>query len=205
MRKFCLLLGKFLAVLFPETLYKSLKGCWKYLRTGYYSRQLKSKGVGYSFASGSCIIGSEFISIGDKVEIGERSVISAWHREKNTPCPSLILESGVIIGDDCHITASNSVIIKDHVLLGKKVTITDNAHGDISIDSLQIYPSRRPLISKGPVVIGSRVWIGDKATILPGVTIGEGTIIGANSVVTKDVPSYSVAVGVPAIIVKTLK
>lgn len=205
MRKFCYLIGKVLAVLFPETLYDSLLGCRKYIRTGYYSRKLKSKGIGYSFASGSCLIGAEFISIGDSVEVGKRTVVSAWHRDGNAQLPSLIIETGVIIGDDCHITASNNVVIKDHVLLGKKVTITDNAHGDINLDIMQTSPSRRPLVSKGPVVIGSRVWIGDKATVLPGVTIGEGSIIGANAVVTKDVPAFSVAVGIPAVVVRSFK
>lgn len=205
MRKFCYLIGKFLAVLFPETIYKSLIGCRKYIRTGYYSRKLKAKGVGFSFSPDSCIIGPEYITMGDRVEVGKRTVISAWHRESDTPNPSLVLEEGVIIGDDCHITASNSIVIKKHVLLGKKVTITDNAHGDINLDSMLVNPSSRPLVSKGPVVIGSRVWIGDKATVLPGVTIGEGSIIGANAVVTKDVPAFSVAVGIPAVVVKCLK
>lgn len=56
--------------------------------------------------------------------------------------------------------------------------------------------------SKGPVIIGSNVWFGDKATILPNVTIGDGAVIAANSVVTKDVPAYSVVAGNPAKIIK---
>ena len=204
MRKFCYLIGEILSFIFPESFHEAFVGCKKYIRTGYYSRRLTSKGKNYSFASDSCIIGSEFITIGDNVEIGKRTVISAWHREKDSPIPSLIIESGVIIGEDCHITASNNVVIKDHVLLGKKVTITDNSHGEIDLYSMQVNPSSRPLLSKGAVVIGSRVWIGDKATVLPGVAIGEGSIIGANAVVTNDVPAFSVAVGVPAVVVKTL-
>jgi acetyltransferase-like isoleucine patch superfamily enzyme len=66
-------------------------------------------------------------------------------------------------------------------------------------------PNYRELFSKGAVYIGKNVWIGDKASIMPGVTIGEGCIVGANTVVTKDVPPYSVVVGSPAKIVKTLK
>jgi acetyltransferase-like isoleucine patch superfamily enzyme len=58
------------------------------------------------------------------------------------------------------------------------------------------------LHTKGAITIGNNVWIGDKATILDGVTIGEGAVIAANSVVTKDVPPYCVAAGVPAIIIK---
>lgn len=61
------------------------------------------------------------------------------------------------------------------------------------------------MYSKGDVSIGKNVWIGEKATILPGVTIGEGSIIGANSVVTKNIPPYSIACGIPAKVIKKLK
>ena len=55
------------------------------------------------------------------------------------------------------------------------------------------------------VVIGSNVWIGANAIVLPGVTIGKGSVIGAGIVVTKDIPPYSVAVGVPAKVIKSRK
>jgi acetyltransferase-like isoleucine patch superfamily enzyme len=52
------------------------------------------------------------------------------------------------------------------------------------------------------VIIGSNSWIGENVCILKGVVIGEGAIIGANSVVTKDIPAFSIAVGAPAIVIK---
>jgi acetyltransferase-like isoleucine patch superfamily enzyme len=58
---------------------------------------------------------------------------------------------------------------------------------------------------KGNIVIGDNVWIASRATILKGVTIGEGSVIAAGSVVTKDVPPYCVAAGVPAKVIKRLK
>lgn len=93
-------------------------------------------------------------------------------------------------------------MIGNEVLTGKWVTITDNSHGETDKESLCVAPNKRSVINKGPVIIHDKVWIGDKATILPGVTIGEGAVVGANAVVTKDVPPYSVAAGVPAKIVK---
>lgn len=57
-------------------------------------------------------------------------------------------------------------------------------------------------IDKGPIIIGNDVWIGTSAIVLPGVTIGDGAQIGAGAVVTKDIPPYAVAVGVPAIVKK---
>ncbi len=55
---------------------------------------------------------------------------------------------------------------------------------------------------KGPIIIGNNVWIGDNVIILSGVKIGDGAVIGAGAVVTKDIPPYAVAVGVPAKVIK---
>lgn len=85
------------------------------------------------------------------------------------------------------------------------MTITDNGHGDTDYETLQQVPINRRLHSKGDVTIGNNVWIGDKATILPAVTIGDGAVIAANSVVTKDVPAYSVVAGNPAKVIKQVK
>lgn len=56
--------------------------------------------------------------------------------------------------------------------------------------------------SKGDIIVGNDVWIAHGVKILSGVTIGDGAIIGANSVVTKDIPPYAIAVGSPAKVVK---
>ena len=86
--------------------------------------------------------------------------------------------------------------------MGRWVTILDNSHGETGYKSLIITPHERQLYSKGKIIIEDNVWIGDKVTILSGVKIGIGSIIGANSVVTKDIPPYSIAAGVPSKIIK---
>ena len=117
-------------------------------------------------------------------------------------------EPKLSIGNNCsfgaynHITCANRVTIGDSLLTGKWVTITDNSHGETDKVTLGMRPQKRPITSKGPVVIGNNVGIGDKATILPGVTIGDGAVIAANAVVTKDVPAYSVVGGNPAKVIK---
>ena len=58
---------------------------------------------------------------------------------------------------------------------------------------------------KGNTVIGNDVWIGRESIIMPGVTIGQGAIIGSGSVVTKDIPDWTIAVGSPAKVIKELK
>jgi acetyltransferase-like isoleucine patch superfamily enzyme len=78
------------------------------------------------------------------------------------------------------------------------VYITDQNHGYTDLSrpiSQQSQPER-------PVVIGNGSWLGHGSIVLPGVTIGEHVVIGANSVVTRDIPSFSVAVGSPAKVVR---
>lgn len=153
-------------------------------------------------------------SIGKNTMFGEGLYLDAWDsyycennlvdKNKIVPLKKQILNSEIIIGECCafgaynHITCANKIIIGNNLLTGKWVTITDNSHGDTNKNTLKINPIHRPLYSKGAVIIGNNVWIGDKVTILPNVRIGDGAVIAANSVVTKDVPSYSVVGGIPA-------
>ena len=148
--------------------------------------------------------GAQYITIGNNSHIGVQAELTAWDKFGcDIFTPSIKIGDNVSIGSYCHITAINSIVIGNGVLTGRWVTITDNSHGDTDSDSLNTSPVKRPLKSKGPVIIEDNVWIGDKATILPGVTIGKGSVIGTNAVVTKDVPPYSIAVGNPIRIINS--
>lgn len=163
----------------------------------------KSSNIG----KGCFLLGSNYITIGDQSYIAKHSVITAWdsyHYSQQKFIPKIIIGNNVNIGEYCHITAINKITIGDGVLTGRWVTISDNSHGAFIDDELIMKPIMRPLYSKGEVVIGNNVWIGDKATILPGVHIGEGAIVAANTVVTKDVPPYSLVAGNPGRIIKQL-
>lgn len=118
---------------------------------------------------------------------------------------TLSIGENVRIGDNVHIVAQQSVSIGDNCLFASKIFISDTDHGELKgteeHTSPLVPPSSRPLVSR-PVTIGKNVWIGENAVILSGVSIGDGCIIGANSVVNNDIPSYSIAAGVPARIIK---
>lgn len=110
----------------------------------------------------------------------------------------------VQINDYVHIGAVGSITIGNNVLMASKIYISDHNHGtydDLISDHPMSIPIDRKAICK-PVVIGDNVWLGESVCILPGVTIGKGCVIGALSVVTKSIPPYSIAVGVPAKVVK---
>lgn len=113
----------------------------------------------------------------------------------------LFIGKNVQINDYVHITAINNVSIGNNVLMASKIYISDCLHGSYAGDendsNPNIVPSNRPLFSK-PVVIEDNVWLGEFVSVLPGVTIGKGTIVGANSVVSKSLPEYVIAVGIPA-------
>lgn len=116
--------------------------------------------------------------------------------------PNIIIGENVSIERDCHISGINSIKIGNNVLIGSRVYISDHSHGNNGCSSTINPPARRPLYSKGKVIINDNVWIGEGAVILPGVEIGVNSIIGANAVVTKSIPANCVAAGVPAIVIR---
>ena len=103
--------------------------------------------------------------------------------------------SGIGIGAKIYGTC----IIGDDVMMGSDVTIITREHRTERTD---IPMREQGFEDEQPVVIGNDVWLGDRVTILPGVTIGDGSIVGAGAVVTGDIPPYSVAVGVPARVIR---
>lgn len=111
---------------------------------------------------------------GRHTTIGRRVFINAGCRFQD--------QGGITIGDDC--------------LIGHDAIIATLQHG--------MAPDRRADLIPAPVVLGRGVWLGARVTVLPGVTIGDHAVIGAGSVVTRDVPARTVAVGSPARVVRAL-
>lgn len=103
----------------------------------------------------------------------------------------------VFINSCCRFQDQGGIEIGDGSLIGHNTTIATLNH--------DFAPTKRQNLTPKSVKIGKNVWIGSDCTILPGVEIGDGAIIGAGSVVTKSIPSNTIAVGNPARIIKEIK
>jgi len=139
-----------------------------------------------------------FVQVGNYVRIKRNSSINLHPKDKKSKEILLFIGDHVIISESCFISACNRIVIEENVGISPNVMIIDNSRkpGDV------IRPSKEQKIEVGTVQIGADSWIAYGACILPNVTIGRHCIIGALSVVNRDVPPYSVAVGSPARVVK---
>ncbi len=127
---------------------------------------------------GSYIMGCSKISIGKRVVIRPLSVIQS---DAGPGGDEIVIEDDVLLGPGIRICTSN------HAYTDISTTIYNQGYDDIR-----------------PVVLKKGCWLGADVIVLPGVVIGRNCVIGAGSVVTKSIPDYSVAVGVPAKVIKTL-
>lgn len=146
------------------------------------------------------IFNEHYIRIGAFTIIGPQATLSAGM----APGQRCVRDPVVTIGDRCLIGKGSGVVghfqivIGDDVWTGHHVYITDQNHGyeDVSL------PISKQSMPEQEVHIGSGSWLGHGSVVLPGSHIGEHVVIGANSVVTGVIPSYSVAVGSPAKVVR---
>lgn len=103
----------------------------------------------------------------------------------------------VFINACCRFQDQGGIEIGDGSLIGHNTTIATLNH--------DFNPDKRANLHPSPVKIGKNVWIGSDCTILPGVEIGDGAVIGAGSIVTKNIPANSIAVGNPARVIKQIE
>jgi len=116
------------------------------------------------------------------------------------------IQRGVKIGDRCKISSHSflceGVVLEDHVFIGHGVMFTNDkwpraTNSDGNLQGTEDWTCHPTLVKKGAS-------IGSGSTILCGITIGEGALIGAGSVVTKDIPAHTLAVGNPARVIKAI-
>lgn len=161
--------------------------------------KLKHGGKGVVLGRGVHIEHPEFVSLGDRVRLNDYCWLSVVDGNVESARPELTIGSGTYIGRFGMLACINRLTIGCNVLISDRVFIGDAAHGFL-LTTIPI--NEQPISSPGPVTIGDGTWIGIGVSVLPNVTIGRNCVIGANSVVTRDVPDFCVAVGNPAKVIR---
>ena len=146
---------------------------------------------------------------GNKLVIGDQVIFNA-RVTFDSNAGTIVVGNRTYIGRS-HLVCHSNINIGSDVIISWGVTIVDhNSHAiDWTCRAVDVSDWAKGTkswehVKRGPVVIQDKVWIGFNAIILKGITLGEGAVIGAGSVVTKDVPAYTVVVGNPARVIRKL-
>ena len=134
-------------------------------------------------------LGEEGISVGPGTLIGRNCVLS---------CKGGRIELGanVNLGISCVVLSESEVVVGDNCIFAAHGYLVAGGNHDFSRTDIPII--QQPSLSRGGIKIEANVWLGARVTVLDGVTIGHDSVVGAGALVTRDLPAYSVAVGVPA-------
>jgi acetyltransferase-like isoleucine patch superfamily enzyme len=136
-----------------------------------------------------------------RLELGEHVLFEpgVW---LTGPAPARIrIGGGSFLNLGVMVAATESVEIGEHCMFANGCFVTDADH---RFDDPVAPVPWQGFTSKGPTRIGDNVWCGAHVVITSGVTVGERCVIGANSVVTQDLPPFSVAAGAPARVLRTI-
>ncbi len=140
------------------------------------------------FEDGVRIFHPNHVFLGAGIYVGHDTILEAYHRN------ALRIGEGSWVGAQCFFHAAGGLTIGRHVGIGPGVRILTSHHTEVG----RATPILHAPLALVAVHIEDDVDIGTGATILPGVTIGRGAQIGAGAVVSRDIPPYAVAAGVPA-------
>ena len=142
------------------------------------------------------------IYVGESCTIAENGWIQTIRKYAGENfSPRIEIGNNTYIGRNSHIMACLKMQIGNNVILADGVYVTDNLHG---FKNINMPIMEQKLETPGAVFIEDEAWLGEHVCIMPGVTVGKHSVIGSNSVVTKSIPPYSVAVGAPARVIKTM-
>ncbi len=188
-----------------------------FLRGRLLSRFLRQSGKSAALGRNICIRHPGRISIGCGVIVDDGCVLDA----KGSSPDGITIENGVVLGrntiisckngcikieENTNISANCMLISETELSIGKNVLIAGMSyfiaggnHGTLRTDIPII---RQPMVQKGGIRIEDNAWIGAGVAVLDGVTVGHDAIVGAGSVVTKSIPPFAVAAGVPARVIK---
>ena len=139
---------------------------------------------------GAQLIGGRHLIISNEVIIKSGCILKVGGFKESR----IHIEEGTSINENCHLDGVGGIVIGKNVLIAPNCAIISSSH-NFKDRKKEIHEQGRNLST---VKIMDDVWLGANSTINPGVTIGKGAVVGSGAVVTKDLPPYSVAVGVPA-------
>lgn len=166
----------------------------------YYRRVFGSFGSGSALFQPILLTNPQFIHIGSNVLIRKGARLEAILSNPLKP-PELRIGDNVNIEQNAHIVCHSRVIIGNYVSITGNCAIVDVTHPYEDVhDPVKI--GDRILAERSFVEIGERSFLGFNTIILPNVRIGSYCVVGAHSLVTKDVPDYSVVAGNPAKLVR---
>ena len=187
------------------------------LRAKCYPWLLARIGRGSVFGRGVVIRSPGRISIGERVMIDDFAVLDAKGETSVVDLGNQILvgRNTILSCNDARIRIGNSVSIgpfcffasKSNIEIGSNISIGSGAHlmaGGHVVNDPDTPIIQQSRTSKG-IVVSDGAWIGSGTKLLDGVTIGRNSIVGAGSVVTKDVPPWTLVLGNPARVIKTQK
>lgn len=166
--------------------------------TALYTKKFEKFGHDSVLYHPLCIRGRENICIGNQTTILNGVRMQVYNDLTGK-------QSKIKIGDNCYIGYNNTflaggnITLEDGVLMASNILISSENHS-INPESPDYYMNQK--LSCDPIIVGEGTWIGEKVSILSGVTIGKKCVIGAGSIVTKDIPDFSIAVGSPAKVIK---
>lgn len=164
------------------------------VRRAYWARKFRTRPSSLYISIGCVIESPENVILGEGAIIMDNCRLYAHNNGSIEIGERLGLNSNVMI----NAADSGRISIGDNVIIGPNVVIRACNHTYIK----KGIPVRDQGHSPGKIMIGNDVWIGANAVVLPDVAIGDGAIVGAGAVVTKDIPAYALAGGVPANIIK---
>lgn len=192
-------------------------GVGYFFRKIFFGGMFRKAGRGVIYGRGLALRHPGKISIGERVSIDDDVLLDASGAGEK----GISLGDGVIVSRSCVIQGKTGPVMIGNradigcncifssvsgIEIGQSTLIAGHCYiggGRYRSDRLEIPMMDQGMYSEGPVILGDDVWLGAGVIVLDGVRIGRGSIVGAGSVVTREIPEYSVAVGVPARVIGT--
>lgn len=191
-------------------------GLW--LRKTLYPRLLNQVGRGTVFGRHVTLRHPHKIRLGNQVIVDDACVLDARGDENEgiTTGNNVMLARNIVLGckngnirlgdhvgiganSIIHAIGHSGVTIGDNVVIGAYTYLVGGSHYHVDRTDMPI--AHQGLDLKGGICIEDNVWFGARVTVMDGITIGHDAIVGAGAVVTKDIPAFAIAVGVPAKVV----